>query len=153
MTPRLFRMRVAVLWVAVAIAMAGSLLLYLFVPGALEEMLAGEMEGDPERRLGLRLRSVGDHPRGDGGGDAASRRPGEPRPNLIAGLAVGLFGFYPVVSEVLAGDFNGHVLMAAVAGALAFLIAGLGLVDLREPTSPTAARGSEQSRPSEKVTV
>ena len=46
--------------------------------------------------------------------------------NLIAGLAVGLFGFYPVVSEVLAGDFNGHVLMAAVAGALAFLIAAWG---------------------------
>jgi hypothetical protein len=42
----LFRTRVAVLWVAVAIAVSGSVLLYLLVPGALEDLVAGEIEGE-----------------------------------------------------------------------------------------------------------
>ena len=42
----LFRTRAAVLWLAVGMAMAASLLLHLFVPGALEEMVAGEIEGE-----------------------------------------------------------------------------------------------------------
>ena len=41
-----FRTRVAVLWVAVALALSGSMLLYLFMPGALEELLSGEVEGE-----------------------------------------------------------------------------------------------------------
>jgi hypothetical protein len=36
---------VAVLWLAVAVALSGSLLVGVFVPGALEELLAGEIEG------------------------------------------------------------------------------------------------------------
>ncbi|HEY5651766.1 MAG TPA: hypothetical protein VIW46_09985, partial [Acidimicrobiia bacterium] len=45
-TSALFRTRVAVLWVAVAIAVSGSVLLYLLVPGALEDLVAGEIEGE-----------------------------------------------------------------------------------------------------------
>jgi hypothetical protein len=41
----LFRTRVAVLWVAVAVALSGSFVLYMVEPGAIEEMLAGTMEG------------------------------------------------------------------------------------------------------------
>jgi hypothetical protein len=40
-----FRTVVAVLWLAVAVALSGSLLVGVFVPGALEELLAGEIEG------------------------------------------------------------------------------------------------------------
>jgi hypothetical protein len=53
----------------------------------------------------------------------------------------------------LAGDFNGHILMVALAGALAFLIAGLSLPGLRRPTSQAAAPPSERSRPRERATV
>ena len=43
----LFRTRVAVSWVAVALALSGSMWLALYMPGALEEVLAGEVEGRP----------------------------------------------------------------------------------------------------------
>jgi len=41
------RTRVAVLWVSTAIAASCSLLLYLVVPGALNDMVVEEMEGEP----------------------------------------------------------------------------------------------------------
>jgi hypothetical protein len=43
--------------------------------------------------------------------------------------------------------------MAGVAGAVAFLIAGLALVARRQPTSPAAARGTERAKPRKKVTA
>ena len=46
MDAMLFRMRVSVLWVAVAVATSGVLLVGLFAPGALEELLAGKVEGE-----------------------------------------------------------------------------------------------------------
>lgn len=42
-----FRTRATALWLAVALAMTASLVLYLYMPGALEELLTGEMEGEP----------------------------------------------------------------------------------------------------------
>jgi hypothetical protein len=41
------RARVGVLWVTIAVALVSSLLLFMFDPGALEGLLAGEMEGEP----------------------------------------------------------------------------------------------------------
>jgi peptidoglycan/LPS O-acetylase OafA/YrhL len=150
----LFRTRVAVLWVAVAIGMSTSLLLYLFVPGALEQMVAGEMEGEAlDDAMGFFFMTLGAIPLVMAGvallvSDRVNRYV-----NLIAGLAFGLFGVFAVVSHLMAGDFNGHVLMVGLAGALAFLIAGLSLAGLRQPTSSAAARGSEPRRTREEVGV
>jgi hypothetical protein len=131
-----FRTRVAVLWVAVAVAMSYSVLMFLVAPGALEDALAGEMEGEPlNDGLGLQLSMVVCIPLAMAAvtllvGGRASRYV-----NLVAGLLVGLLAAFGMVSELLDGDFNGHVLLVAFGCALAFLVAGLSLVGLRQPGS------------------
>jgi hypothetical protein len=149
----LFRTRVTVLWLAVALAATASFLLYVFMPGALEELLAGEMEGEALTDANLFLLAafvviplvmavvallVG---------DSVNRIT-----SLIIGAAYGLFGVFAVVSHVLEGGFNVHVLMAALGGAGALLIAGLCMAGLRPPTSE-AAQPSESGRPHETTTT
>lgn len=152
MNALLFRTRVAVLWVAVTIAMSVSLLLYLFVPGALGDLVAGEMEGETlTDGMGFFFTAVGAVPLVMAGvvllvGDRVNRYL-----NLIVGTAFGLFGVYAVVSHALAGDFNGHVLMTALAGAFAFLIAGLALRGVRRPTPSVPLEGIGRSRPREEA--
>jgi hypothetical protein len=129
-----FRTRVAVLWVAAAVAMVGSLVLYVFVPGALEELLAGEMEGATlNDALGFMFAALGLVPLVMAvvallAGDRANRIA-----NLIIGLLVGLFGIFAFVGHTLEGGVNGHVLMVGVAGLLAFVIAWLSWSGLRRP--------------------
>jgi hypothetical protein len=149
----LFRTRVAVLWLAVAIAALGSLLLHLFIPGALEEMVAGEMEGETlTDGLTFFFGALGTIPVAMAAvallvSDRVNRWV-----NLIAGLAFGLFGVFAVVGHLVDGGLNVHVLMVAVASIGAFLIAGLSLVGLRRPTSEPAAPASEPSRNHEATT-
>jgi tetrahydromethanopterin S-methyltransferase subunit F len=136
MNAQLFRTRVAVLWVAVAVALSYSVLIYLLGPGALEEALAGEMEGDPlDDSLGFLLSVLVGIPLVMAAatllvGDRVNRYV-----NLIAGLLFGLLVAYAMVGELLAGEFNGHLLLVALGCSLAFLIAVLGLVGLRQPPS------------------
>lgn len=131
-----FRLRVAVLWVASAITISYSVLIFLLAPGALEEAMAGTMEGQ-----------VLD----DAGGLLLSIMVGVPvvlaaatvlladrlnhLVNLVAGLLCGLLMVYGMAGDLLAGEFNGHVLLVALGAGLAFLIAALSLVGLRQPAS------------------
>ena len=154
MDPLLFRTRTAVLWVAVAIGALGSLVLALYEPGALEDLLAGEMEGETMSDAWVYFFAiVGILPMALAAatlllGDRVNRFF-----NLIAGTIFGAFCGYAVVGELVAGNFSGHALMAAAAGALAFLIAGLGWAALRQETQPASAEGSGQSQPREGMTV
>jgi hypothetical protein len=149
----LYRTRVAVLWVAVAVAMSGSLLLGLIGPGALEEMLAGKMEGEPlDDATRFLLTALVLIPLVMAGvtllvSDRVNRYL-----NLVAGLALGLLGALPVM-EILDGTFDGHVVMALTAAALGLLICGLSIVELRQRTPATASRGSGPGRPGEEATV
>jgi MFS family permease len=150
----LFRTRVAVLWLAVAIATSASLLLHLFVPGALEELLAGEIEGQTlTDAVGYGLAMLVVIPLVMAAVTLLVPDRVNRWVNLIAGLASGLFGVFGVVSHLVDGGFNVHVLMVAVAGVGAFLIAGLSLAGLRRPTSQPAAPASEPSRDHEATTV
>jgi hypothetical protein len=154
MSALLFRTRTAVLWMAVAVAVSASLLLFLFVPGAVEQMLAGEMEGEVlDNAMGFFFATLATVPLVMAGVTLLVSDRMNHYVNLIAGLAFGFFGVFAVASHLVAGDFNGHVLMAALAGVLAFVIAGLALVGLRRPTLPEAPWGNEQSRPREKASV
>ena len=154
MNALVLRTQVAVLWVTVSVAMTASLLLHLFIPGALEEMLAGEIEGEAlSSGMGYFFAAVGIVPIVMAAvtllvGDRVNHYV-----NGIAGLVVCLFGVFSVVSHLVTGGFNVHVLMVAVAGVLAFLIAGLAWAGLRKPASPSSATGSEQSRPRQDATV
>jgi len=136
-----FRTRVAVLWLAVAVALSGSLLLGVFVPGALEEMLAGEIEGVTlTDAVGYGLAMLVVIPLVMAVVTLLINDRVNRYVNLIAAPAFGLFGVYAVVSEVLGGDFNARVLMAAVAIVPGFLIAALGLVGLRQSTDRRSLR-------------
>jgi hypothetical protein len=149
-----FRTRVTALWLAVAIAATASFLLYMFMPGALEELLAGEMEGETVTDANLfLLAAFVVIPLVMAGvallvSDRVNRYA-----NLIVGAAYGLFAVFAVVSHVLEGGFNVHVLMAALGGAAALLIAGLSLDAPRHPTSEPAAPASESSRSNEATTA
>jgi len=130
-----FRTRVAVLWVAVAVALSGSMLLYLFMPGALEELLAGEVEGEAlDDALGFLLAGLVIIPLVMAAVTLLVRDRVNHYVNLVAGMAFGLFGVYAVVRETSADGFNVHILMNAVVGLLALLIAALGLISLRQST-------------------
>lgn len=130
-----FRTRVAVLWVAVAVALSAGMLLYVFVPGAVEEMLAGEIEGETlNDAVGFRLAVFVIIPLVMAAVTLLIRDRVNHYVNLIAALAYGLFGVYAVGGEVLGGHLDAHVMMSAVAIALGFLIAALALVGLRQPT-------------------
>lgn len=144
-----FRTRVAVLWVAAAIAMAGSMVFYLLIPGALEEILAGEIEGETlNDALGFVMSLFVVIPIVMAAVTLLINDRLNRYVNSSAGMAIGLFSVFVVVGETSGGDFNAHVLMAALAGALAFLIGGLGLIGLRQPP----ARGTER-RSREEATV
>ena len=136
-----FRTRVAVLWVAVAVALSGSLLLGVFVPGALEELLAGEIEGQTlTDAVGYGLAMLVVIPLVMAVVTLLINDRVNRYVNLIAALAFGLFGVYAVVSEALGGNFNAHVLMAAVAIVPGFLIAAMALVGLRQSTDRRSLR-------------
>ena len=137
----LFRTRVAVLWVAVAIALSGSMLLYLYVPGALEEMLAGTAEGKVlDDAAGFWLAMFVIIPLVMAAVTLLIRDRVNRYVNLIAGLAYGLYGLYVVVGEILGGHFDGHILMTVVACVLGLLIAALGLIGLRQSTDLRSLR-------------
>lgn len=141
----LFRTRVAVLWVAAAVAASASLLFYLLMPGALAEVLDGTMEGEPlNDAMGFFFAALVLIPVMMAAlamlvGDRVNRYL-----NLIVGLLFALFATYGVVSHVSDGEFNGHVLMAALGGLLTYLITGLSAVGLRRSASagPTPALGT-----------
>jgi uncharacterized membrane protein len=139
MSALLFRTRVAVLWVAVAVAMLGSLLLFLYAPGALEEMLAGEIEGATlDEASGMLFAALVVIPLVMTGVTLLVNDRVNRYLNLVAGLAFGLLGVLPV-TEILEGTFDGHVVMALTAAALGLLIGGLSVVELRQRTARVAA--------------
>jgi hypothetical protein len=136
MNAQVFRTRVAVLWVAVAVAVSYSVLMFLVAPGALEEALAGEMEGEPlDDALVFQMSMLAGIPLVMAAvsllvGDRVNRYA-----NLIAGLLFGLLAGFGMVSELLGGELNGHVLLVALGCSLALMIAVLSLVGLRQPAS------------------
>ena len=150
----LFRTRAAVLWLAVAMATTASLLLHLFIPGALEEMVAGEIEGEAlTEGLTYFFAVVGSIPVVMAIAALFVRERVNRQVNLIAGLLFGVFGIFAVVTHVVGGEFNVHVLMMAVAGVGAFLIAGLSWAGMRRSRLEPAAPASEPSRHREVTTV
>ena len=138
-----FRTRVAALWVAVAVALSGSMLVYLFIPGALEELLSGEVEGETlDDAMGFLLAGLVIIPLVMAAVTLLVRERANRYVNLIIGLAYGLFGVFAVVRETSADGFNVHILMIAVACVLALLIAALGLIGLRQSTDRPSLRTS-----------
>ena len=129
-----FRTRVAVLWMAVAVATVAQMLLYLLIPGALEDMLAGQIEGEAlTAGVGYQMALLVVIPLAMTTMTLLARDRVNRYASLVVGLLVGLLGSLLVGDHVLDGVVNGHVVLAAVAVLLAFLIAGLSAAELRRP--------------------
>lgn len=148
MTNLLFRMRVAVLWLAVAAAAAYSLVIYLVGPGALEEMLGGYMEGDVLDTFGIQAFMTGSVliPLGMAAVTLFVPERVDNYLNLVVGGLCGLFGVLAVTLHLMDGGLNGHVVLVAVVGILAFLIAALGALGLRGPVGRPTPPVEESSR-------
>ncbi len=127
-----FRTQVALLWVAVSVALSGSMLLYLFMPGALEELLAGEIEGETlDDALGYLLAGMVTIPLVLAAVALVVRDRVNCYVNMIAGTALGLVGVWAAVRETLADGFNVHILMIVVASVVGLLIAALAFIGIR----------------------
>jgi len=131
----LFRTRVAVLWLAVAGAAAYSVVMYMVGPGALEEMLGGNVEGDPLDSFGVQAftAAIVIVPMVMVAVTLLVADRFNHYLNLVLGGLFGLLGASVATLEALDGGVNGHIVMVAVAGILSFLIAGLGVAALRHP--------------------
>lgn len=141
------RMRIAVLWVAAAVAYSFGMLLYLLVlPDALEEALAGEMEGMALDgfagywmatavflALGMAVVTLLVDNR-------ASRWA-----NVGVGLFFGAFTAFEMASQLVDSGFTAAVLLYLMLAAITFLIAGLSFAELRTPAprSTTVAEPTE----------
>ena len=128
--------RVAVLWVALTVASMGSWLVMLFEAGRVEELLAGTIEGEPlDDTVGFTLTVLVVLPLVMAGvtlllSDRVNRWV-----NVVGGLAFGLLGVYAGGSALLTGELHWHIWPTVLAMALAFLIVGLGVVGMRQPSS------------------
>ena len=151
MFAQLFKLRVAVLWVSVAVSMAAAWLLGLITPGTLDEMIEGRLDDMamsdglafmmstyfvvPLVMAGLtlvlsdRLSSYG---------------------NLVIGGLIGLFLVLGVVAEAVVLGFDAHLLVSAIGGVFALMIAAMSLTEVRRQSS--AERGAAPAE-SEKVHV
>jgi hypothetical protein len=140
----LFRTRVTTICLVVATASTALLLFYVYMPGALEELLAGEMGGETltdanvfqlagfvifPLMMAVLVLLVGHR---------VNRWA-----NLIAGATSGIFCVFAVVGHIRDDGLNAHVLLAAVGGTGAFLIAGLSLAAARNRNSEPATPASE----------
>lgn len=136
-----FRTRVALLWLAVAVALSGAMWLYLFMPGTLEELLAGEIEGETlDDALGFLLAGMVIIPLVMTAVTLVVRDLLNRYVNLVAGMALGALGVYAAVRETSADGFNVHILMIVVASFVALLIGAQGVIGLRRSTDRPGLR-------------
>ncbi len=149
------RIRVAILWVAWFAASAFALLLWLLVePTALEEALAGEMDGfASDGGVGYYMAIFAVIPLGLAVMTLQLDNRGTRYVNLIAGLLIGAWGIVEMVGHLVDGEFNASVLVSVAATLIAFLIAGLSVAELRKPVPPPTATAVEQTKLRETTTV
>jgi hypothetical protein len=140
-----FRIRIAILWALWAAAMAFGMLLWLLVaPGALEEALAGEMEGmASDGAAGYVLAFFGVVPLALAVMTLQIDNRVTRYTNLVAGLLVGAWGIVEMVTHLADGGFNASMLVSAATILIAFLIAGLSAAALRRGASERTARTHE----------
>lgn len=143
MGPTLERIRFAMLWLVAGCALAGTMAVFFYEPGVLEEGVAGVMEGEPVTMgmaqlmaamvaLPLVMAAVTLFLPARAGAIT----------NLVVGVPLGVFGLYAAVSELAGGALHAHLTLAALAAAIAWLIVGLSIAELRRISHGDAASAS-----------
>lgn len=141
----LARVRFAVLWVIVGCALAGTMAVFFYEPGVLEEGVAGVMEGETVTE-GMALLNAAMVALPLAIAAAVLFLPGRATAigNLAVGVPLGVFGLYALVSEVSGGALHAHVTLAALATVIAWLIVGLSIAELRHrPHGAAPAAGAD----------
>lgn len=150
------RIRIAILWGLWAAAYAFSMVLWLLVePVALEEALAGEMEGfASDGGVGYFLAISAVIPLALAVMTLQFDNRGTRYTNLIAGLLLGAFTFVDLGWAFADGAaFNASVLVSVASSLIAFLIAGLSATALRRRAPERTARTHEAIEPQQKGVV
>ncbi len=135
--------RLAVLWVVVGSALAGSMVVFFYEPGVLEEGVAGVMEGDPVTMgMAQLMAAMVALPLAMAAVTVFLRARAGAITSLVVGALLGAFGLVTVVGELAEGTVHAHLTLAAFAVVVAWLIAGLSIVELRRLSRGDAASPS-----------
>ena len=139
----LARVRFAVLWLVAGCALAGTMAVFFYEPGVLEDGVAGESEGEPVT-MGMALLNA-----------AMVALPltlaavtlflparASAITNLVVGVPLGAFGLFAIVTHLAEGEWHAHLTLAALAAAIAWLIVGLSIAELRRLPHGDAASAS-----------
>jgi Na+/melibiose symporter-like transporter len=134
------RVRFAVLWLVAGCALAGTMAVFFYEPGVLEEGVAGEMEGDPVT-MGMALLNAAmlALPLAVAAVTLFLTTRASAITNLVAGVPLGTFGLYAVANHVAQGAWHAHLTLAALATVIAWLIVALSIAQLRRPSHHEAA--------------
>ena len=140
--PLLARVRLSLLWLVAGSALAGTMAVFFYEPGVLEEGVGGRMEGDAVTTgMALMTAAMVVVPLTM----AAVTLFLPVRVGAIAGLVVGVLlgasGLYAIVTHLAGGEWPAHLTLAALAGAVAWLVVGLSIAELRRHPH-TAPAGS-----------
>ena len=137
------RIRFAVLWLVVGTAMAGTTAVFFYEPGVLEEGVAGEMEGDPVTMgMAFMLAAMVALPLAAAAVTLFLPTRAGAVTNLVVGVPLGLFGLFSAVAELARGSLHAHLTLGAFAAAIAWLIVGLSIAELRRHSRGDAAPAS-----------
>lgn len=141
--------RFAVLWLIAGCAMAGTMTVFFYEPGVLEEGVAGEMEGDPVTMgLALLMAAMVALPLVMAAVTLFLPARANGVANLVVGVLVGAFGLFTIVTHLADGALHAHLTLVALATVIAGAIAGLSVAELRrlshgDGQSATASISSE----------
>jgi hypothetical protein len=127
----LTQVRFAMLWLVGGCALAGTLAVFFYEPGVLEEGVAGEMEGDPVTMgMALLMTAMVALPLTMSAVTLFLPARVSDITNLVVGVLLGAFGLFSVGNHVAEGAWHAHLALAALATAIAGLIVGLSFADL-----------------------
>jgi len=128
----LARVRFAVLWLVAGGALAGTMAVFFYEPGVLEEGVAGVMESEPVT-MGTALLSAAmvALPLALAAVTLFLPARASAITNLVVGVPLGTFGLFAIVTHLAEGAWPAHLTLAALAAAVAWLIVGLSIAELR----------------------
>ncbi|MGM0385898.1 MAG: hypothetical protein ACQERF_07970 [Actinomycetota bacterium] len=140
MDSTLGRIRFAVLWLVVAGALVGTMTVFFYEPGVLEEGVAGVMEGDPVTTgNALLMAAMAALPLALAAIVLFVPVRAGAITSLVVGVPLGAFGLFAIISELAEGAWHAHLTLAALAAAIAWLIVGLSIAGLRQLSRGGAA--------------
>ena len=137
----LARVRFAVLWLVAGGALAGTMAVFFYEPGVLEEGVAGVMESEPVT-MGTALLSAAmvALPLALAAVTLFLPARASAITNLVVGVPLGTFGLFAIVTHLAEGAWPAHLTLAALAAAIAWLIVGLSIAELRRLPHGDAGR-------------